>query len=86
MTNRRDFFKQFYSETRDSLVKSAGELVKHARPPAKDNFFDSYENSYALTLAYPREFFEEMALTADIPYEGRDVLAIVRDLHDKGLI
>ncbi len=48
-----------------------------------DAFFDSYESSYALTLNYPDEILIESARMAGIPVEGRDKIAIARDLFEK---
>ena len=50
------------------------------------DFFDSYEMSYSMTLAYPREFFDQMAEAAEIPHEGVETLALVKALHEKGVI
>ena len=88
MSSRRDFFKHYFKETKESLVQSVAEIAEQFRPtdnPTK-HFFDSYEDSYSLTLAYPREFFEQMAGEAGIPHEGRETLDVVRDLHKKGII
>jgi hypothetical protein len=46
----------------------------------KLEFFSSYETSYSMTLAYPEDLLFESARAAGIPVEGRDKLAIVKDM------
>jgi hypothetical protein len=65
------------------LTEIAEELTA-AGENVMDTFFDSYEESCSLTLAYPREFFEPMADAAGIPHQGRETLDIVRDLYRAG--
>ena len=48
-----------------------------------DKFFESYESSYALTLAYPDDILLETAKKYDIETEGRDKLDIIKDLFIK---
>lgn len=50
------------------------------------DFFSSYELSYSMTLAYPREFFEQMATSAGIVHTDVDTLDLVKALHGKGII
>jgi hypothetical protein len=50
------------------------------------DFFSSYELSYSMTLAYPREFFEQMADQAMIAHAGVDTLDLVKALHRQGVI
>jgi hypothetical protein len=42
--------------------------------------------SYSLTLAYPREMFEQMARNHGIPYEGVETIEIAKELHMRGVI
>jgi hypothetical protein len=42
--------------------------------------------SYSLTLAYPREMFEQMARDQGIPYEGVETIDIARELYRRGAI
>jgi hypothetical protein len=95
--NRRTFFQkgerqalgavavcvEEVNQLRKELAEVAQEVLS-ARDSLMDTFFDSYEESYSLTLAYPREFFEPMAQAAGIPCEGRETLDIVRDLYRAG--
>jgi hypothetical protein len=45
-----------------------------------DRFFSSYENSYALTLAYPDDILMETARKYGIETEGRPKLEVVKEL------
>ena len=54
--------------------------------PGKGDFFDSYEMSYSLTLAYPREMFEQMARDNNLPYEGVETIEIANELYKRGVI
>ncbi len=67
-------------------ISSLTEVLFEPEEELMDTFFDSYETSYSLTLAYPREMFEQMAEKAGIPHEGREVNDIARDLTLKGII
>lgn len=95
---RREFFKQVSDETlraahqsllslRDTFTQ-VSETVDDVfdEMPGKGSFFDSYEMSYSLTLAYPREMFEQMARENDISWEGVETIDIVRELHALGII
>lgn len=50
---------------------------------ALDAFFDSYESSYSLTLAYPDELLMDTARQHGIATEGREKNAIVKELIRK---
>ncbi|MFK5925493.1 MAG: hypothetical protein QM483_02575 [Desulfuromusa sp.] len=54
--------------------------------PGNGDFFDSYEMSYSLTLAYPREMFEQMARDHGMPYEGVETIDIASELYKRGVI
>lgn len=45
-----------------------------------DKFFESYESSYALTLAYPDDILLETARMNGIEIEGREKIDIVKEL------
>ncbi|BBO77228.1 hypothetical protein DSCW_46450 [Desulfosarcina widdelii] len=58
--------------------------LEEARQKAEfDQFFDSYESSYALTLAYPDDILLETARKYDIETEGRPKKDIVKELFIK---
>jgi hypothetical protein len=96
---RREFFKEaldesiraaqkgFLSlqETFSEIQDTVGDALDDDTP-GKGDFFDSYEMSYSLTLAYPREMFEQMARDQGIPYEGVETIDIARELYRRGAI
>lgn len=49
-----------------------------------NTFFESYESSYALTLAYPDDILLETARMNGIEIEGREKIDIVKELMMKG--
>lgn len=51
-----------------------------------DTFFDSYENSYSLTLAYPRELFEQAAEKANIDHTQYETKELVEKLYKEGVL
>jgi hypothetical protein len=96
---RREFFKEAFEETvrgafkgLHSLRETFGEVsdtiqqAMDGTDMASGDFFDSYELSYSLTLAYPREMFEQMAREQDIPYEGVETIELARELNRRGVI
>lgn len=79
--DRRDFFRNVLKETARTVVSGFMEGVEEAREKQDfDDFFDSYESSYALTLNYPDEILIETAKQEGIETEGRDKIDIARDL------
>ena len=82
--NRRHFFKH-------SLLREIAEVatgfqagLQQAEERADfDDFFKSYESSYALTLAYPDEILLETARRLGIETDGREVNDIVKELFEK---
>lgn len=96
---RREFFKEALDESIRAAQKgflSLQETIKEVSgsvqdifedpSPGKGNFFDSYEMSYSLTLAYPREFFEQMARAQGMAYEGVETIELASELHKRGVI
>lgn len=97
--NRRDFFKDAFGETlrggakgieyiRDTVCE-LGDAARQAMDGAgspSGKFFDSYELSYSLTLAYPREMFEQMARSHGIPYQGVETIELAKELNRRGVI
>jgi hypothetical protein len=97
--NRRSFFIDAFRETLRNTIKGldgvretfceVGDSFQQAMDGtsmASGGFFDSYEMSYSLTLAYPREMFEQMARNHGIPYEGVETIEIAKELHKRGVI
>lgn len=96
---RREFFREALDESIRAAQKSflslqdtftaVNESVQDALDgdtPGKGEFFDSYEMSYSLTLAYPREMFEQMARDQGLPYEGVETIDIANELYKRGVI
>ncbi len=65
----------------DALAEEPSELDAFDR-----DFFDSYEMSYSMTLAYPREFFEQAAEKEGIEHRGVETLELVKTLHQRGIL
>ena len=72
--------QETFTEVNDSVQDALDDT------PGRGDFFDSYEMSYSLTLAYPREMFEQMARDQDIPYEGVETIDIANELYKRGVI
>ncbi len=77
----RKRLEQQVAEILEEITGNQDELAEFDR-----GFFDSYEMSYSMTLAYPREFFEQMAEQADIAHQGVETLDLVKSLHKRGII
>ena len=98
IVRRREFFREALDESIRAAQKGfislqetftdVNDSVQDALDdtPGKGDFFDSYEMSYSLTLAYPREMFEQMARDQDIPYEGVETIDIANELYKRGVI
>ena len=96
---RREFFRASWEETLKAAQKGFVSLqetmatinesiedVIDDETPGKGDFFDSYEMSYSLTLAYPREMFEQIAREQGLPYEGVETIEIAKELYSRGVI
>ena len=95
---RREFFREALDESIRAAQKGflslqetftdVNDSVQNALDdtPGNGDFFDSYEMSYSLTLAYPREMFEQMARDQDMLYEGVETIDIVNELDKRGVI
>lgn len=78
---KRNFF-------RDGLLNQVGEIISGFREGmqaveseiAFDQYFESYDSSYALTLAYPDDVLLETARMHGIETEGRERSEIVKEL------
>lgn len=72
--------QETFTEVNDSVQDALDDT------PGKGDFFDSYEMSYSLTLAYPREMFEQMARDQAMPYEGIETIELANELYKRGVI
>lgn len=98
MLKRREFFREALDESIRAAQKGFLSLqetftevnnsVQDALDdvPGKGEFFDSYDMSYSLTLAYPRELFEQMARDQGMPYEDVETIELARELNKRGVI
>ena len=95
---RREFFREALDESIRAAQKGflslqetfteVNDAVQDVldETPGKGDFFDSYEMSYSLTLAYPREMFEQMARDQGMPYEGVETIELANELYKRGVI
>ena len=82
--SKRTFCKSYFFRQIENVVESFGEGLKEAQQSlAFDDFFESYESSYALTLAYPDEILIQTAHQHGIETEGREKNEIVKELFEK---
>ncbi len=83
-TSKRGFFKHSFLEGIGQVMSGLDDGVKQVEAKRNfDEYFDSYESSYALTLAYPDEILIETARQAGIETNGRDKKDIVKELFEK---
>jgi hypothetical protein len=82
--DRRDFLRSFFKQAAGRVIAGFQAGADEARKLQDfDDFFDSYESSYALTLNYPDEILIETARKEGIEVEGREKMEIVRELFER---
>ena len=82
--SRRRFFSQYFLHHAGRCLRGFEAGLEEARQKAEfDQFFESYESSYALTLAYPDELLLETAKKYGIETEDRPKKDIVKELFIK---
>jgi hypothetical protein len=82
--SKRTFCKGYFFRQIENVVERFGEGYKEAQQSlAFDDFFQSYDSSYALTLAYPDDILIETAHQHGIDTEGREKNEIVKELFEK---
>jgi hypothetical protein len=82
--HRRSFLRQFWLEQAAEVFSGFQKGMQLAREQqAFDSFFESYESSYALTLAYPEELLIDEARKAGIEVRDREKIDIVKELFAK---
>lgn len=75
---------RYVTELTGKVLRSFAQGAEEAKNEAEfDKFFESYESSYALTLAYPDDILIETAKKHNIETEGRSKNEIVRELFLK---
>jgi hypothetical protein len=81
---RRRFLSKYFLHQAGRCLQGFEDGLEEARQKAEfDQFFDSYESSYALTLAYPDDILLETAKKYDIETENRQKKDIVKELFIK---
>ena len=81
---RRHFLKNFVREMTKEAVTGYQEAETRDRERESfEEFFGSYESSYALTLNYPDEILLESARNEGIEVENREKIDIVREMFLK---
>jgi hypothetical protein len=82
--SKRDFCRTYFWQQAAEIVAGFKAGVQEAKEKeAFDDFFESYESSYALTLAYPDEIMIETARRHGIETQGRGKNEIVKELLKK---
>ncbi|MDY6791305.1 MAG: hypothetical protein SWH54_08565 [Thermodesulfobacteriota bacterium] len=82
--SKRDFCTRYFLRQIGEIIEGFEAGVEEAKQKEDfDNFFKSYESSYALTLAYPDEILLETAKSYGIETEGRGKNEIVKELLKK---
>ena len=82
--SKRTFCSRYFFKQIGKVVDSFKEGIKEAQHSlAFDDFFESYESSYSLTLAYPDDLLIATAQQCGIETEGREKKDIVKELFEK---
>jgi hypothetical protein len=82
--SRRSFLVGLFKDVVQNTVVAFEQGVEEVRKKDRLNeFFSSYESSYALTLNYPDDILLESARMEGIEIEGRERLEIVKELFLK---
>ena len=83
-TSKRTFCRKYFFQQAAKIVSGFNAGVREAREKeAFEDFFESYDSSYSLTLAYPDEIMIETARQCGIETEGRGKKEIVKELLKK---
>lgn len=83
-SSKRIFCKNYFFQQFNKIVEGFGEGLKDAQESQEfDDFFGSYESSYALTLAYPDDILIATADQLGVETEGRDKNEIVKELFKR---
>ena len=82
--SKRDFCTRYFLRKIGEVIEGFEAGVEEAEQKEDfDNFFKSYESSYALTLAYPDDILLETAKSHGIKTDGREKNDIVKELLEK---
>jgi hypothetical protein len=82
--SKRFFLSKYLPQLAGKAIAGFQDGVKLAEEEENfEKFFESYESSHALTLAYPNEILLDSARKAGIEIEGREKSEIVKELLKK---
>ena len=82
--NKRLFFRRGWLRQMGEIISGFQEGMHAAdQEIAFERYFESYDSSYALTLAYPDDLLLETARRHGIETEGREKNDIVKELFKK---
>ena len=82
--NKRLFFRRGWLRQMGEIISGFQEGMHAAEQEiAFERYFESYDSSYALTLAYPDDLLLETARRHGIETEGREKNDIVKELFKK---
>ena len=82
--NKRNFFRRGWLRQVGKIVSGFQVGMQQAEQGiAFDRYFESYDSSHALTLAYPDDLLLETARQHGIETEGREKNEIVKELFKK---
>ena len=82
--SKRNFLTHYPRTQVGNFIESFRAGLQAAKEQAEFNkFFESYESSYALTLAYPDDILLETARMNGIEIEGREKIDIGKELTKK---
>lgn len=82
--SKRKFCRRYFLRQIGEIVEGFEAGVQEAKQKEDfDNFFKSYESSYALTLAYPDDILMETARSCGIETKGKEKKEIVKELFEK---
>ena len=82
--SKREFCKKYFFQQAVNIAAGFKAGVQAAKQKEDfEAFFDSYESSYSLTLAYPDEILLATARKFGVETEGREKIEIVKELMKK---
>jgi hypothetical protein len=82
--SKREFCKKYFFQQAVNIAAGFKAGIQAAKQKEDfEAFFDSYESSYSLTLAYPDEILLATARKFGVETEGREKIDIVKELMKK---
>jgi hypothetical protein len=82
--SKREFCKKYFFQQAVNIAAGFQAGVQAAKEQEDfEAFFDSYESSYSLTLAYPDEILLDTASKFGVETQGREKIEIVKELLKK---